>query len=112
MSTTRPHVLLIDNFDSFSFNLVDAFAVLGAEVEVYRNVLPAERVLELARARGTSLVVLSPGPGSPEEAGCHDGLLKFDRELIADRTGRFTGCRRSSRRGWHRRGTLDRRLRG
>ncbi len=61
-------VLLIDNFDSFAFNLVDEFARRGATVDVYRNDISVERALELAVQR--DLLVLSPGPGTPATAGC------------------------------------------
>lgn len=64
----RP-VVLIDNLDSFSFNLVEAFERLGAPVTVLRNAVDAATVLELA-SRSGALVVLSPGPGRPEGAGC------------------------------------------
>jgi anthranilate synthase/aminodeoxychorismate synthase-like glutamine amidotransferase len=65
---TRP-VLLIDNLDSFTFNLVEAFERLGAEVQVLRNRVDAAAALEIAEAKG-ALIVLSPGPGRPEDAGC------------------------------------------
>ena len=61
-------ILVVDNYDSFVFNLVQYLAQLGAEVVVRRNdeVSPAE-------ARGFDGVLLSPGPGTPEEAGvCMD----------------------------------------
>jgi anthranilate synthase/aminodeoxychorismate synthase-like glutamine amidotransferase len=70
----RNHVLLIDNLDSFSFNLVEAFERLGAEVQVLRNSVPAAKAAEIARERA-SLIVLSPGPGRPEEAGCMMELI-------------------------------------
>jgi anthranilate synthase component 2 len=66
----EPRVLLIDNFDSFAFNLVDAFACLGAHVEVYRNDTAAAAVLSLAEREAVDLIVLSPGPGTPATAGC------------------------------------------
>ena len=65
---TRP-VLLIDNLDSFTFNLVESFERLGAEVQVLRNRVEAARALKIAEAKG-ALIVLSPGPGRPEDAGC------------------------------------------
>lgn len=69
--TARLHVVLVDNFDSFTFNLVDEFARLGATVEVWRNDTPADLVLARASAApGPRLVVLSPGPGGPRDAGC------------------------------------------
>lgn len=60
------HVLLIDNYDSFTYNLVQAFLVLGAEVEVHRN-----DQISVAEALGSdfSHLVISPGPGRPEDAG-------------------------------------------
>jgi anthranilate synthase/aminodeoxychorismate synthase-like glutamine amidotransferase len=59
-------VLLIDNYDSFTYNLVQAFLVLGADVEVHRN-----DALDIAAARALepSHLVISPGPGRPEDAG-------------------------------------------
>jgi anthranilate synthase component 2 len=64
-------VVFVDNFDSFTWNLVDEFARRGADVEVWRNVVPAQRVLARAEAHdGPRLLVLSPGPGAPRDAGC------------------------------------------
>ena len=60
-------VLLIDNYDSFTYNLVQAFLVLGADVRVYRN--DAITVNE-ARALNATHLVISPGPGRPDDAGC------------------------------------------
>jgi len=59
-------MLLIDNYDSFTYNLVQAFAAMGAEVMVYRN--DAITVEEAAALELTHLVI-SPGPGRPEGAG-------------------------------------------
>jgi len=59
-------LLLIDNYDSFTYNLVQAFLVLEAEVMVYRN--DAIDVGEAAELNPTHLVI-SPGPGRPEDAG-------------------------------------------
>lgn len=61
-------ILVIDNYDSFVFNIVQYLAQLGAQVEVRRNdeVTPEE-------ARGYDGILLSPGPGTPEQAGvCMD----------------------------------------
>lgn len=74
---TRP-VLLIDNLDSFSFNLVDAFERLGAKVQVLRNQVSAADAFALAEARD-ALIVLSPGPGRPQEAGCSMELVRLAR---------------------------------
>lgn len=62
-------VLLIDNRDSFTFNLAEACRVAGAEVEVVRNSIPAAEALAYAQ-RHEALIMLSPGPGGPDEAGC------------------------------------------
>ncbi|MCC6747784.1 MAG: aminodeoxychorismate/anthranilate synthase component II [Deltaproteobacteria bacterium] len=64
-------VLLIDNFDSFSYNLVEELRRRQAEVIVFRNDVPALRALEHLLAQPPPrLLVLSPGPGTPAEAGC------------------------------------------
>jgi anthranilate synthase/aminodeoxychorismate synthase-like glutamine amidotransferase len=59
-------VLIIDNYDSFTYNLVQYLGELGAEVEVVRN--DAESIAEL-QARSPDRVVISPGPCTPNEAG-------------------------------------------
>ncbi len=68
MSNAFDHVrmLLIDNYDSFTYNLVQAFAAMGASVMVYRN--DAISVDESVVLEPTHLVI-SPGPGRPEDAG-------------------------------------------
>jgi len=65
---SRP-ILFIDNFDSFTFNLVEAFERLGCAVSVLRNSIDAADALARAEASG-ALIVLSPGPGKPRDAGC------------------------------------------
>ncbi len=59
-------LLLIDNYDSFTYNLVQAFLVLKAEVIVHRN--DALTVAEAEQLKPTHLVI-SPGPGRPDDAG-------------------------------------------
>jgi anthranilate synthase component II len=59
-------IALIDNYDSFTFNVLHALAMEGAKVDVFRNdALSAEELL----ARGHRGIVISPGPGTPDEAG-------------------------------------------
>ena len=70
-------VVLLDNRDSFVYNLVDQFATLGSHIEVYRNNVPVSRVLaalEPTEAEHESarrpVLCLSPGPGYPATSGC------------------------------------------
>jgi len=67
-------VLVIDNYDSFTYNLVQALAVLGAEVDVRRNDEISE--CEAIELRPTHLVV-SPGPGTPQDAGRTMQILRL-----------------------------------
>ena len=68
-------VLLIDNYDSFTYNLVQYLGVLGAEIEVVRN--DVESVGEM-RAREPDRVVVSPGPGTPDDSGVSmDAIRSF-----------------------------------
>lgn len=62
-------VLLLDNVDSFSFNLVEEFARRGHPVTVFRNDVAADRILTRCAAPGPRLLVISPGPGTPRDAG-------------------------------------------
>lgn len=59
------NILLIDNFDSFTFNLVDYFKQLGAKVKVYRNTINPDLIDEIK----PDLIVISPGPSVPKNAG-------------------------------------------
>ena len=59
-------VLVVDNYDSFTYNLVQYFGELGAQVEVFRN---DEITLEGIAARRPERLVISPGPCSPAQAG-------------------------------------------
>ena len=59
-------LLMIDNYDSFTYNIVQYFGELGAEVEVFRN---DEITVEAIAARRPDRLVVSPGPCSPNEAG-------------------------------------------
>jgi para-aminobenzoate synthetase component 2 len=72
-------VLVIDNYDSFVFNLVQYLGQLGAECEIWRN----DEIDPAAVGRsGAAGVLLSPGPGTPERAGiCLDVIRKCGEEL-------------------------------
>src|SRR3989449_9677304 len=66
-------VLLVDNYDSFTYNLAQAFGALGAEVTVLRADDPG---LADARAPRPDRLVISPGPGRPEAAGRSPALVR------------------------------------
>ena len=84
MSAT-PKLLLIDNYDSFTYNLVQAFLVLGAEVQVHRNDLIG---VDEALALRPSHLVISPGPGTPRDAGISMRMI----EAFAGRVPIFGVC--------------------
>lgn len=63
-------LFLLDNFDSFTYNLVDQFRSLGHEVKIYRNNISAEIIKQqIDSCENNPVLVLSPGPGTPSEAG-------------------------------------------
>ncbi|MBI4123401.1 MAG: aminodeoxychorismate/anthranilate synthase component II [Betaproteobacteria bacterium] len=66
-------IVMIDNYDSFTYNLVQYFGELGAEVRVFRNDEVSAAEVEALCA---SHIVLSPGPGTPGEAGITLGLIE------------------------------------
>lgn len=74
MTERNLSVLFLDNYDSFSFSLVDEFRRLGSEVEVWRNDAPLEVLA--TRLESHDLLVASPGPGRPEDAGVLVPLLE------------------------------------
>jgi len=71
-------LLMIDNYDSFTYNLVQYLGELGAEVDVVRN--DVESVSELL-ARQADGIVISPGPGVPEDGGVSIELVRAAAEL-------------------------------
>lgn len=68
---SRPRILVIDNYDSFVFNLVSYLQELGAQTDVYRN-----DEITAAEASNFDGVLISPGPGRPEEAGVSVEIVK------------------------------------
>jgi anthranilate synthase/aminodeoxychorismate synthase-like glutamine amidotransferase len=71
------NVLLIDNFDSFTYNLVDEFAKRNCNVLVYRSSVPIEKIMGVVEDFTPKLIVISPGPASPSEAGISIPLIKM-----------------------------------
>ena len=74
-------ILLIDNRDSFTFNLADACARLGAYVKVVRNNIAADAALARAEREEMNLL-LSPGPGHPRDAGCTMELIRLAKGRV------------------------------
>ena len=81
----KVRMLLVDNYDSFTYNLVQAFAAQGADVLVYRN--DAITVDEGLALEPTHLVI-SPGPGRPEDAGVSLAMI----EAFADKVPLLGVC--------------------
>ena len=76
-----PDIVMLDNLDSFTYNLVDEFRCLGYQLTIYRNTLSADFILETLRKKQNEnpagvILVLSPGPGTPKNAGCLMELIK------------------------------------
>ncbi|MFT5712869.1 MAG: anthranilate synthase component 2 [Glaciecola sp.] len=73
------NLVLIDNIDSFTYNLVDEIRSLGIEMSIYRNTVDAQTVLDKLTEYdkiGPTLLMLSPGPGAPADAGCMPEVLQ------------------------------------
>ena len=73
MAPCTARLLLIDNYDSFTYNLVQAFLVLGADVHVYRN---DAMTVDEALAFAPSHLCISPGPGTPYDAGVSMDMIR------------------------------------
>ena len=80
-TNSPPHpvrLLLLDNFDSFTYNLLDYFQQLGAQVQVVRNDVPLAKI----EALDFDAIVLSPGPGTPAEAGIMPAVIqRYHRQV-------------------------------
>ena len=66
-------IVMIDNYDSFTYNLVQYLGELGEKLEVYRN---DQISVDDALARKPEAIVISPGPGSPKDAGISNELIR------------------------------------
>jgi anthranilate synthase component 2 len=69
-------ILLLDNIDSFTYNLVDQLRASGHQVVIYRNQIAADLIIERLQQMAQPVLMLSPGPGTPAEAGCMPELLQ------------------------------------
>ncbi len=73
-------IYLLDNYDSFTYNLVDQFRSQGLSVKIYRNSIPAQHIYnEMLSSSQQPVLVLSPGPGTPSQAGCMLDLINLCR---------------------------------
>lgn len=77
----KPSIVMLDNLDSFTYNLVDEFKCLGYDPLIYRNTLSADFILDrIAEVQAKNpagvIIVLSPGPGDPTHAGCLMQLIE------------------------------------
>lgn len=79
MTTTSAYkIYFLDNFDSFSYNLVDELSMLGCQLVVYRNNISAKSIFDkMSQETVPVLLVLSPGPGAPSDAGCLMELIEL-----------------------------------
>ncbi|MCH8538456.1 MAG: aminodeoxychorismate/anthranilate synthase component II [Alkalimonas sp.] len=69
---------LLDNKDSFTYNLVDEFEQLGYRLKLYRNTVPADYIMQqISQETDTTALVFSPGPGAPEHAGSMPELIRL-----------------------------------
>lgn len=74
----KARIVLIDNLDSFAYNLVDELRQLGYELTIYRNTVPVEVIqAALENYTGPQLVCLSPGPGHPLTSGSMLKLIDY-----------------------------------
>jgi anthranilate synthase/aminodeoxychorismate synthase-like glutamine amidotransferase len=72
-------ILLVDNYDSFTYNLAQFLGQLGEKLEVHRN---DQITLDQIAAKKPQRIVISPGPGTPEESGiCVDVIRRFAGEI-------------------------------
>lgn len=66
-------ILIIDNYDSFTYNIVQFFGELGAEMEIFRN----DKIsIDEVNSKNPEKIVISPGPGEPKNAGISESLIR------------------------------------
>jgi anthranilate synthase/aminodeoxychorismate synthase-like glutamine amidotransferase len=82
MEQKTKKVLFIDNFDSFTYNLVDDFCKRGCQARVYRADINLEGLKALADEFGPDLLVISPGPGTPDTAGISLAAVDYFKDKL------------------------------
>ena len=85
-------ILLIDNYDSFSYNLYQLIGTIEPDIKVIRN---DEMTVEEVKALNPQLIILSPGPGRPDQASSKKARLKYsDFRCVPWPSGNMRGLRR------------------
>ncbi len=82
MENISRKVLFIDNFDSFTYNLVDDFCKRECEAKVYRSDTGLEELKKLADEFAPDLLVISPGPGTPDTAGVSLSAIDYFKDKL------------------------------
>ena len=78
----KTKVLFIDNFDSFTYNLVDEFAKRDCPTKVYRADTPLSKLIEALDEFAPDLLVVSPGPGNPDTAGVSLEAIDYFKDKL------------------------------
>ena len=84
MEQTNRKVLFIDNFDSFTYNLVDDFCKRNCEAKVYRADTELEKLERVAEEFEPDLLVISPGPGTPDSAGVSLAAVDYFKDKLPE----------------------------
>jgi anthranilate synthase/aminodeoxychorismate synthase-like glutamine amidotransferase len=82
MEDKKRKVLFIDNFDSFTYNLVDDFCKRDCQAKVYRADTTIEELKELAEKFKPDLLLISPGPGTPDTAGVSLSAVDYFKDKL------------------------------
>ena len=82
MEDTGRKVLFIDNFDSFTYNLVDDFCKRKCQAKVYRSDTELEELKQVAEEFEPDLLVISPGPGTPDTAGVSLSAVDYFKDKL------------------------------
>jgi anthranilate synthase/aminodeoxychorismate synthase-like glutamine amidotransferase len=82
MADKKVKVLFIDNFDSFTYNLVDEFCKRNCDAKVYRADTPLEELKRIAEQFEPSLLLISPGPGTPDTAGVTLEAINYFKDKL------------------------------
>jgi anthranilate synthase/aminodeoxychorismate synthase-like glutamine amidotransferase len=82
MADKKVKVLFIDNFDSFTYNLVDDFCKRNCDAKVYRSDVSLEELKKIANEFQPDLLLISPGPGTPDTAGVSLSAIDYFKDKL------------------------------